>query len=53
MTLATAAEVQRRRLRPGVRVVEFDAWHHPFLSRPDAFAQTIAAEIDCAGSPSI
>jgi pimeloyl-ACP methyl ester carboxylesterase len=50
--LATPAEVQRRRVRPGARVVEFDAGHHPFLSRPDAFAQTIAAEIDSAGSPS-
>ena len=43
--LATPAEVQRRRIRAGVRVVEFDAGHHPFLSRPDAFAQTIAALI--------
>jgi pimeloyl-ACP methyl ester carboxylesterase len=51
--LATPAEVQRRRVRPGARVVEFDAGHHPFLSRPDAFAQTIAAEIDSAGSTSI
>lgn len=51
--LATPAEVQRRRVRPGARLVEFDAGHHPFLSRPDAFAQTIAAEIDSAGSPSI
>jgi pimeloyl-ACP methyl ester carboxylesterase len=50
--LATPAEVQRRRVRPGARVVEFDAGHHPFLSRPDAFAQTIATEIDSAGSPS-
>ena len=50
--LATPAEVQRQRVRPGARVVEFDAGHHPFLSRPDAFAQTIAAEIDLAGSPS-
>jgi len=50
--LATPAEVQRRRVRPGARVVEFEAGHHPFLSRPDAFAQTIAAEIDLAGSPS-
>ena len=49
--LATPAEVQRRRVRPGARVVEFDAGHHPFLSRPDAFAQTIAAEIDSSGSP--
>ena len=51
--LATPAAVQRRRVRAGARVVEFDAGHHPFLSRPDAFAQTIAAEIESAGSPSI
>ena len=51
--LATPAEVQRRRVGAGARVVEFDAGHHPFLSRPDAFAQTSAAEIDFAGSPSI
>jgi pimeloyl-ACP methyl ester carboxylesterase len=50
--LATPAEVQRRRVRPGAGIVEFDAGHHPFLSRPDAFAQTIAAEIGSAGSPS-
>jgi pimeloyl-ACP methyl ester carboxylesterase len=50
--LATPAEVQRRRVRPGARLVEFDAGHHPFLSRPDAFAQTVAAEIDSARSPS-
>jgi pimeloyl-ACP methyl ester carboxylesterase len=50
--LATPAEVQRRRVRPGVHVVEFDAGHHPFLARPDAFAQSIAAGIDSAGSPS-
>jgi pimeloyl-ACP methyl ester carboxylesterase len=43
--LATPAEVQRGRVRPGARVVEFDAGHHPFLSRPDAFAQTIAAAL--------
>jgi hypothetical protein len=28
------------------RLVEFSAGHHPFLSRPDAFAYSIAAEID-------
>jgi pimeloyl-ACP methyl ester carboxylesterase len=50
--LATPAEVQRRRIRPGARVVEFDAGHHPFLSRPDAFAQAIAAEIHSAVPPS-
>jgi pimeloyl-ACP methyl ester carboxylesterase len=47
--LATPAEVQRRRVRPGARAVEFGAGHHPFLSRPDDFARTIAAEIDSAG----
>ncbi len=46
--LATPAEVQRRRVRAGVRLVEVDAGHHPFLSRPDAFAQSIAAEVDSA-----
>jgi pimeloyl-ACP methyl ester carboxylesterase len=50
--LATPAEVQRRRVRARARVVEFDAGHHPFLSRPDAFALTIAAEINSGGSPS-
>jgi pimeloyl-ACP methyl ester carboxylesterase len=50
--LATPADVQRRRVRPGARVVEFDAGHHPFLSRPDAFAQTLAAAIGIAASPS-
>jgi pimeloyl-ACP methyl ester carboxylesterase len=43
--LATPAEVQRRRVREHVRLVEFPAGHHPFLSRPDAFAQSIATEI--------
>jgi pimeloyl-ACP methyl ester carboxylesterase len=46
--LATPAEVQHRRVRPGVRVVEFDAGHHPFLSRPDPFARAIAAAIRSA-----
>lgn len=44
--LATPAEAQRRRVRPGAGVVEFDAGHHPFLSRPDAFAQAIDAVLD-------
>ena len=43
--LATPAEVQRRRVRENTRVVEFDAGHHPFLSRPRAFADSLAAEI--------
>jgi pimeloyl-ACP methyl ester carboxylesterase len=43
--LATPVEAQRRRVRPNTRLVEFSAGHHPFLSRPDAFAQSVAAEI--------
>ena len=43
--LATPAEVQRRRVRAGVGLVEFDAGHHPFLSRPEAFARSLATEI--------
>jgi pimeloyl-ACP methyl ester carboxylesterase len=42
--LATPAQVQRERVRPGTRAVEFAAGHHPFLSRPDAFADLLAAE---------
>jgi pimeloyl-ACP methyl ester carboxylesterase len=49
--LATPAETQRRRARAGARVVEFDSGHHPFLSRPEAFAHGIAAEINSPGSP--
>lgn len=48
--LAIPAETQRRRVRPGTRLVEFDAGHHPFLSRPDAFADGIAAAIDSASA---
>jgi pimeloyl-ACP methyl ester carboxylesterase len=47
--LATPPETQARRLRPGTRRVDFQAGHHPFLSRPDAFAESLAAEIDSAG----
>ena len=43
--LATPTEVQRQRVRAGTRLVEFDAGHHPFLSRPDAFAESIVAAI--------
>jgi pimeloyl-ACP methyl ester carboxylesterase len=43
--LATPAAVQRRRVREGVRSVDFDAGHHPFLSRPEAFAETLRQEI--------
>jgi pimeloyl-ACP methyl ester carboxylesterase len=44
--LATPAEVQRRRVKEGVHAVEFKAGHHPFLSRPEAFAESIAAELE-------
>jgi pimeloyl-ACP methyl ester carboxylesterase len=44
--LATPAEVQRRRVRANTRLVEFSAGHHPFLSRPDAFAQSIVAALE-------
>ena len=44
--LATPAEVQRQRVKENARLVEFQAGHHPFLSRPEAFASSIAAEID-------
>jgi pimeloyl-ACP methyl ester carboxylesterase len=47
--LAIPAEVQRRRVRAGTRLVDFRSGHHPFLSRPHAFARSIAAEIDLAG----
>ncbi len=44
--LATPAAVQRQRAKADTRLVEFDAGHHPFLSRPDAFAESIVAAID-------
>jgi pimeloyl-ACP methyl ester carboxylesterase len=44
--LATPAETQRRRVKANTRLVEFQAGHHPFLSRPDDFAQSIASEIE-------
>jgi hypothetical protein len=43
--LATPAEVQRQRVRAGTRLIEFSAGHHPFLSRPEAFAHSIATEL--------
>jgi pimeloyl-ACP methyl ester carboxylesterase len=46
--LATPAEAQRQRVKANTRLVEFAAGHHPFLSRPDAFAHSIAAAIDHA-----
>lgn len=43
--LATPAQVQRQRAREKTRLVEFAAGHHPFLSRPSAFADSLAAQI--------
>jgi pimeloyl-ACP methyl ester carboxylesterase len=43
--LATPAEVQRRRVKANTRLVEFSAGHHPFLSRPDEFAESIVSAI--------
>lgn len=44
--LATPAARQRKRVREGVRRIEFDAGHHPFLSRPEAFSRILVEEID-------
>lgn len=44
--LATPPEVQRRRVKNPTRLVEFGAGHHPFLSRPEEFAQSLAAAIE-------
>jgi pimeloyl-ACP methyl ester carboxylesterase len=44
--LATPAQIQRQRAREDTRVVEFDGGHHPFLSRPGAFADSLAAAIN-------
>lgn len=43
--LAIPAELQRRRAGTGVRLVDLPSGHHPFLSQPEAFAHSIAAEI--------
>jgi pimeloyl-ACP methyl ester carboxylesterase len=44
--LATPADVQRRRVRADAHTVEFEAGHHPFLSKPDEFAQSIVTEVE-------
>jgi pimeloyl-ACP methyl ester carboxylesterase len=44
--LAIPAELQRQRASAGARLIDFPSGHHPFLSHPEAFAQSIAAEID-------
>lgn len=48
--LATPAAAQRRRARGDARVIDFPAGHHPFLSRPDAFAESILDAIASSGS---
>jgi pimeloyl-ACP methyl ester carboxylesterase len=50
--LATPAHAQRQRVRDDARTVEFPAGHHPFLSRPEAFAHSIATEIEAFQSAS-
>jgi len=44
--LATPADTQRRRVGDDARTIGFSAGHHPFLSRPEAFADSITAEIE-------
>jgi pimeloyl-ACP methyl ester carboxylesterase len=44
--LATPPQAQRKRVKAGVRLVEFAAGHHPFLSRPDEFAASLVAAIE-------
>lgn len=44
--LAIPANTQRGRVREGVRAADFSAGHHPFLSRPEAFADCIVTEIE-------
>jgi pimeloyl-ACP methyl ester carboxylesterase len=41
--LAIPAPLQRQRATG--RVIDFPSGHHPFLSQPEAFAQSVAAEI--------
>jgi pimeloyl-ACP methyl ester carboxylesterase len=43
--LAIPAELQRQRAGAGARLIDFHSGHHPFLSQPEAFARSIAAEI--------
>jgi pimeloyl-ACP methyl ester carboxylesterase len=46
--LAIPAELQRQRASASARLIDLRSGHHPFLSQPEAFAQSIAAEIDSA-----
>ena len=44
--LAIPAELQRQRASASARLIDFPSGHHPFLSQPEAFAHSIASEID-------
>jgi hypothetical protein len=44
--LAIPAELQRQRACASARLIGVPSGHHPLLSKPEAFAQSIAAEID-------
>jgi hypothetical protein len=40
------AELQRQRAGAGARAIDFPSGQHPFLSQPEPFADSIAAEVD-------
>jgi pimeloyl-ACP methyl ester carboxylesterase len=44
--LAIPAELQRQRAGASARLINVHAGHHPFLSQPETFAHTLAAEIN-------
>jgi pimeloyl-ACP methyl ester carboxylesterase len=44
--LAIPAELQRQRASASARLIDLPSGHHPFLSQPEAFAHSIAAEIE-------
>ena len=43
--LAIPSEIQRQRANRSARMIDFPSGHHPFLSQPDRFAESIAAEM--------
>lgn len=44
----TSPSLQRQRASPTARLIDFPSGHHPFLSQPDAFAQSLGAHINPA-----
>ncbi len=44
--LAIPAELQLQRARASARLIDIPSGHHPFLSQPEAFADSIASEIE-------